>query len=242
KVIILDDDSSIHGAWSAHFEPIIKQAPNIELKHFTKGKEALHFLENLSVEEKKKVFLLTDYELLKQELNGLHVVAKSQIQRSILVTSHYANPLVREQAAKTGTKILPKQLASEIPIQIDKTIQYTNNEDELKQVDLVIVDDDEKFIRNLVLFVFDDKTVDQYHDPHHFLNNVKKYPKDCKIYLDNNFAAGSLISGVEIAKQLHEQGYTNLYLLSGDNFKKEDVPSYLTVIRKDDIESIKGSL
>jgi PAS domain S-box-containing protein len=239
-VIILDDDNSIHGAWRTHFDPILKKAPNIKLKHFVTGKEALEFIAALPPADKKKVFLLTDYELLKQELNGLHVVAKSQIQRSILVTSHYANQLVREQAAKTGTKILPKQLASEIPIKIDETIQYENERDLLKNVDAIIVDDDEKFVRNLVIFVFGGKIVDQYHDPYHFLKNVAKYPKDSKIYLDNNFAVKDL-SGIELARQLHEQGYTRLYLLSGENFQSDEIPHYLTVIKKDDIDSIKNS-
>ncbi len=237
-VVILDDDSSIHGAWRAHFDPILKEAPDIQLKHFIAGKEALEFLNALPAEQKEKVFLLTDYELLKQELNGLDVVEKTQIQHSILVTSHYANPLVRDQAAKTSTKILPKQLASEIPIKIAEAIQSENQRDMFEQADLIIVDDNENFIRNLVLFIFNDKLVDEYYDPHHFLANVAKYSKDIKIYLDNNFATSSL-KGLEIAKQLHEQGYTRLYLLSGDNLKKDEIPAYLTVIRKDDIDNIK---
>ena len=72
----------------------------------------MDFLNDLSPAEKQHVFLLSDYELLKQELNGLHVVAQSNIDRSILVTSHYADPLLQERSSKTGTKILPKQLAS----------------------------------------------------------------------------------------------------------------------------------
>lgn len=237
-VIILDDDNSIHGAWRTHFAPILKQAPAIQLNHFTRGDEALKFINALSSDDKQKIFLLTDYELLKQELNGLHVVAKSEVKRSILVTSHYANTLVRDQAAKTNTKILPKQLASEIPIQIDESIPKST--DEIRQVDLVIIDDDEAFIKNLMRFIFRDKSVDQYQDPQHFLNNVANYAKDTKIYLDYNFPTCNL-KGIDIAKTLHDQGYTKLYLLTGESFEKKDMPDYLIVIRKDDIEGIKNS-
>lgn len=240
-VVILDDDTSIHGAWDAHFAAVLKEAPSIQLEHFTAGKDALQFINDLPPHEKNRIFLLTDYELLKQELNGLRIVAKSKIQRSILVTSHYANELVRDQAAKIGTKILPKQLASEISIKLDPTIQYESPEKNMKTVDLIIVDDDEQFVKTLILFAFGDKMVDKYHDPYHFLENVSQYSKDTPIYLDNNFATVDL-TGMEIAKQLHDKGYSRLYILSGEVFKEQDIPSYVTFIRKDDIDSIQNSI
>ncbi|MBY0378122.1 MAG: hypothetical protein K2Q33_06150, partial [Gammaproteobacteria bacterium] len=162
------------------------------------------------------------------------------IKRSILVTSHYANLLVQEQAIKTGTKILPKQLASEIPIKIVETSKSSPIESSAasKKVDILILDDDKSFVRNLALFVFGDKTVAQYHDPKIFLREIQQYPKDTRIFLDNNFA-NSLLKGLHIAQELHQQGFKYLYLLSGEVFKEEDIPDYLTLIRKDQIENIK---
>lgn len=237
-IIILDDDSSIHGAWNTHFEPILKQAPALQIKHFTIGNEALNYINHLPEEEKNKIFLLTDYELLKQELNGLHVVAQSGVKRSILVTSHYAQLMIQNQAAKTGTKILPKQLASEIPIKITEIIEIEKSDSLLTSVDIILVDDDEKFVKNLITFAFAEKTVDKYYDPDHFLANVEKYPKNTKICLDNNFAAANM-KGVDIAKILHEKGFTRLYILSGDVFDKNHLPEYIIAIRKDDIESLQ---
>jgi PAS domain S-box-containing protein len=115
-VIILDDDTSIHTAWDTHFESLLRSQPGIQLRHFEQGQETVDFLNGLHPEQKSKVLLLTDYELLKQKLNGLDVVGQTGIKNSILVTSHYANQAVRAQAIKTGTKILPKQMASEVPI------------------------------------------------------------------------------------------------------------------------------
>lgn len=236
--MILDDDTSIHGAWDMHFEPILKQAPTLKLKHFTIAHEALQFINELPEKQKNNVFLLTDYELLKQELNGLHVVAKSGVKRSILVTSHYAQQIVQNQAAKTGTKILPKQLASEIPIKISEVAEHEKQGAALQSVDLILVDDDEKFVQNLLMFIFAGQMVDKYYDPHHFLANVYKYAKDTKICLDNNFAVADL-RGLDIAKKLHEQGFTRLYILSGEVFEKNQIPDYVTVIRKDDIEGLQ---
>ncbi len=120
-VVILDDDASIHSAWDIRFEPILSQYPEMQLKHFEEGEKALEFIDALSVEEKNRIFLFSDYELLEQELNGLQIIDKSQGSRSILVTSHYADRLLQENARKMGIKILPKQLASEIHIKIIET-------------------------------------------------------------------------------------------------------------------------
>ncbi len=238
-VIILDDDTSIHGAWRARFESIINENTQIQLKHFQVGKEALEFIQSLAQNEKEQIFLLSDYELLKQELNGLHVIAQSGINRSILVTSHYADPLVQNQTAKTGTKILPKQLASEIVIKINAADKSSIKAAAMEKVDAVIVDDDKAFINTLLLFSFDDQITEEYHNPEHFLKNVTKYSKDTKIYLDNNYATSKL-KGLDVAQELHARGYTHLYLLSGEAFKEGDIPSYLTVIGKNDIERLRN--
>jgi FixJ family two-component response regulator len=234
-IVILDDDASIHSAWDTKLDSLLKTTPSLQIKHFHQGREALNFLNSLAPEEKEKVFLLTDFELLKQELNGLTVIKKSGITRSLLVTSHYVKPFLRDQAARIGTKILPKQLASEINILIDSDIQYKNIE--AKHIDLIIVDDDKRFSDSLTRRLFLDKKVDHYLDPYHFLKQVTRYPKNTKILLDNHFATN--MTGIELAEKLHEIGYTSLYLLSGDTFKKSELPIYLTVIRKDDISSIK---
>lgn len=233
-VVILDDDTSIHGAWDTHFQSVLKDNPSLRLQHFSEGKEALDYIRTCSLEEKPRLFLLTDYELLKQGIDGLTAIEQSRVERSILVTSHYANPALRERAAMIGTKILPKQMASEVPIRVQSNVGVNVG----KQVDLIVVDDDKAFARNLVNFVFGDLEVDTYHRPEDFLNQLSAYSKDTKILLDNQFK-NSQFTGLAVAKQLYDQGYEQLYLLSGQDFAVGAVPDYLTVIRKDDIERIR---
>lgn len=232
-IMVLDDDKSIHAAWDARFEEILEQAPGISMQHFETGHEVLDFINGLSPEEKQRVFLLTDFELLKQELDGLHVVKKAGVSNTILVTSHYANAIVRERAAKLHTKILPKQLASDVPIRIKKTLLETA----LKQVDLILVEDDEDFAKILIQYAFSKDKVDYFQGPEQLRENLAKYPKDTRIYLDNHFL--SALSGVEFAKELHALGYTRLYLLSGAVFEPGEVPDYVKVIRKDDVDNIR---
>jgi hypothetical protein len=89
------------------------------LHHFTQGQEALNFLAALNEEEINRVIFLSDYELLHQDRNGLQIVEASGIKRAMLVTSYYSNPKIREATDRLGIRVLPKQMASIIPIYID---------------------------------------------------------------------------------------------------------------------------
>lgn len=225
------------------------------MKHFTFGEEAIDFINNFP--NKDQLFLLVDFELLKQELNGLHVIEQTNIKRSVLVTSHHNNLMVRNLVVKRGAKILPKQLASEVPIKIDgvsielkdfkecsitgiengyesgKTVKDSN----AKKVDVVLLDDEELLLASLSsLLEARGKTVDKYNKPKKFLEKLAQYDKDTKIFMDNDFK--SYINGVDLAKQLHEKGYTNLYLFSGADFTVGEIPNYLTVISKTDISRL----
>ncbi len=230
-VIILDDDRSIHNAWAARFH---SETPNVILKHFTFGQDAIDYIGHLSPDEKDKVFLLTDFELLKQEFNGLQIVEQVKITRSILVTSHYANFEVQQMANATKTKILPKELAFSVTIKVARPESLKQLDDKIQ---VVIVDDDIVFANVLAKFAFKHCNVDKYNNPEDFLKNLDKYDHDTKICLDNNYN-NSIMKGTTVAKTLHEKGYTYLYIISGNEF--DTLPEYLTSIRKDDIESFKA--
>jgi len=73
--------------------------------------------------------------------------------------------------------------------------------------------------------------------PESFLNNLSKYDKDTIMLIDHEFK-GSKLNGFDVAKQLHEQGFTRLYLFSGRDFEKDMIPDYLSVILKTDIDAL----
>lgn len=64
------------------------------------------------------------------------------------------------------------------------------------------------------------KNADKYCNPDNFLKNVHKYDKDTIMLMD--------------------QGFTRLYLFSGREFEKSEIPNYLTVIMKTDIDGLMG--
>ena len=238
-IIILDDDPSIHGAWRTRFDPILQKNPSLQLKHFQVAHEAIEFINQFDSSQKENIFLLTDYELLKQNINGLDVIAATKLTRSVLVTSHYADLSIHAQAATTATPILPKQLAAEIIIKVVSTDDPTITISNTATVDRVLVDNDSLFVNVLVEFVFSDEKVDIYYDPNNFLTQLHRYDKRTKIYLDNNYANTS-IKGLDVAEKLHIEGFQRIYLLSGATFRAEEIPPYLTVIRKDDIAKLKS--
>jgi anti-sigma regulatory factor (Ser/Thr protein kinase) len=117
-IVILDDDDSIHTAWDLRFGSVLASHTTLEVHHFMQGNDAIHFLSNLSPQNKERVVLFSDYELLRQERNGLQVIEASQPKHATLVTSYYASFDVRDAAMKLGVKILPKQMAPVVPIYV----------------------------------------------------------------------------------------------------------------------------
>ena len=125
-IVVLDDEESIHGAWDTRFASYLKLHPTLKAHHFKQGQEALDFFVGLNAEDKDRIVFLSDYELLRQAKNGLEIIEESGIKNTTLVTSYYANAQIRDKAMQLGVKILPKQMASVVPIEVDKNRSRTN--------------------------------------------------------------------------------------------------------------------
>lgn len=239
-VIILDDESSIHTAWDLRFQSLETDYPNIIIKHFSVGQEVVDYINGLNSNQKQKIFLLTDYELLSQKITGLDVIEFAKMNRAVLVTSHDANKLVMERAEKLGVQILSKQLAADVPFIVKDFVANTDDaladENVHKDVEFIFVDDDKTLLSTLEM-VYGGKKIATYNNPQNFFNEISQYHPHTCIFIDNNFDNYDR-SGIEIIRQLGESGFTNLYLLSGDNFSSSDMPPYLKVILKTDIDMI----
>lgn len=74
------------------------------------------------------------------------------------------------------------------------------------------------------------------------MNNISQYSKDSLILIDNEFAKEN-ITGIEIAKQLHNMGFSKLYLFSGRDYSHDSsIPAYLTPVLKTDVNYILNLL
>jgi len=121
-ILILDDDKTIHGTWTERFKPYLKRFPTMSLRHFTHGDALLHYIDNLSPEDKERVVFLSDYELLNQQRNGLQVIEDSALKNVILITGYYANQNVQEIASEMDVKIIPKPMISLVQIFCDPVV------------------------------------------------------------------------------------------------------------------------
>lgn len=238
-VVILDDDSSIHGAWKSKFAPLLEKYPTVQTKYCNFGKDIITYINNLNTEQKSHIFLLTDYELLNQGINGLDVVKSTGIKRAILVTSHSANLQIQAQVIQSGIKILAKELTSAVTINVDKKIPKHS-----RIVDMVWVEDQKEFVDDMVREYYGDIKVDVYYDPESFLADVEQYSLNTRFILDTYYytPAGKpyLLDGFAVAQKLHEMGYSTLILFSGQEVAIERKPHYLKVILKNDLINRKN--
>lgn len=239
-VLILDDDKSIHGAWDLRFKSLSKQYPSLKFHHFFIGEELLKFLPTLAEENKKHLLLLTDYELLNQKETGISVIEQSKIKRSILVTSHYVKREIQDKVVLLGVKLLPKKLVSHVPIVIQEDITQTVA---AKKIDAIWLDDDVSFAQGIKRSVFMGCELAYFSNPNELKEKITAYDKGTPILLDNNYEPPfSTVKGIDLAKEFHEQGFTRLYLITGERFAAGTIPDYITVIPKSDLPDVKKTI
>lgn len=234
-VVIVDDDDSIHWTWDNVFKTIIEKEPGIRIAHFQEGKKAINFIQSLNEKDKNNLLLLSDFELLKQDINGLDVIKAVNVKRAILVTSHYNEKNIQKQIINLGAKLLPKQLANDIPIRIIKSVEKHSKQN-LKVVDAIWLDDDPS-VTDLTCQLMPNLAIDVYRSPIEFMKNIEPnciYAKDTPIFLDNNFNEIENITGISIAIKLHQLGFTKLRLLSGQDLDAVGIipPDYLLILPK----------
>ena len=115
-VVILDDDQLVHDAWDLRLTALQHSMPDLLVRHEKQGQAVLDYLDALSPDDRNRVYLLCDFELINQNRHGLQIIEASNLKRSVLVTSYYANPVLQKSVAQMNIKILPKQMASIVSI------------------------------------------------------------------------------------------------------------------------------
>mgnify|MGYP003393529886 CR=1 FL=1 len=114
-VVVFDDDSSVHRIWQSRFEPFLRSDSGIKLVHFSKPDELVSWQNKNNLEN---CLLLADYEFLDFAETGLDLIEKLNLAEiSVLVTSRYEEPSVRERCAQLGVKLIPKAMAGFVPIE-----------------------------------------------------------------------------------------------------------------------------
>lgn len=214
-IYVLDDDENMLKAWADRFPvPIIT---------FRSGDSFMNAIKNL---KSNNFIALIDLELERQHFTGLDIIKNLKIEsNSILVTSHSEEKELQETCLKSNIKLLPKLMASLIPLKIENV--------EYDYFDIVLIDNDE-IIRivweqrakkkNLKILVLSDMNEFKI-----YLNQINK--THTQIYIDNHLENGGP-NGVVHAEKLHEQGYENIFLTTGDSKEHFASLTWLNVIGK----------
>lgn len=123
KIVILDDDESIHQVWRKRIEEI---STNVEFVDFYNPLDLISKCQHKMV---ANILYLIDFELIGSVMTGFDVINALYIaQNSYLVTSRYEDLAIREQCTRVGVRIIPKKFAPHIPIRVIKmeNIIYDN--------------------------------------------------------------------------------------------------------------------
>lgn len=202
NVCIIDDDDSIHSIWDE-----ILSGKNLSITHIKSSDEFELWVRGIN---KSDFSFLFDLELLGSKMNGLELIEKFNLEGlSTLVTSHYDDLPVQDKAQKLGVKIIPKDSASNIAIDLSPVASKK----------MVLIDDD-NFVHMSWGMGADKEQVDlaTYFTIDDFLKDAEKFSKDTAIYIDSNLKDG--VKGEIESKKIFDLGFENLMLASGMDFSQ----------------------
>ncbi len=204
RLLILDDDDSVHGVWRHRFEEMVSQKQINPLIHLRSPAE---FAAWMSQEGSSEFLLLADYELRGFSESGLDLIERFNLQKkAILVTSNWDEESVRIRCLDQGLRLLPKSMASLVPISL--------GENSASDWDAVLIDDDE-LVRSMWEFEArrKGKTVRVFSDVNSFLAESAFISLDTPIYVDSCLQSEK--NGEDYSEELFGRGFRNLYLATG---------------------------
>jgi len=208
---VLDDDVSVHSIWEKRFSELEAIKTHHVYSYDKLPKEASS--------DPNSIFLI-DYELRKQDLNGIQVIQSLGIRaNSILVTSHFDDPPVISECQRIGIQILPKSFVGRIPIQFNGKLTKTHNFSDLY---FIMIDDMKANLIGAEIMAkrFGKKiiTLQSFYEFKKIMNDV---PKETRICVDYYLSDGE--TGYTVTKLLYQEGFTNLHIITCEN--PENIPS-----------------
>jgi signal transduction histidine kinase len=217
-VAVLDDDTSIHQIWRGRFESLRAAEKNVSLVHFSAPSELRSWVAAFP-ELSGNAFYLLDYELLGDKETGLSLAEELNLgARAALVTSRYEETHVLDHCRRLKMRMMPKGLAGLLPISISMP-------------DAVLIDDD-PLVRLNWKTAAKAKGVElkTYSAAADFMA-AGFADTTLRIYIDSNLGDG--VNGEEVARQLKDKGFLNIWLETGHGPEKFSHIPWLKVIGKE---------
>ncbi|MEK7721557.1 MAG: HAMP domain-containing sensor histidine kinase, partial [Elusimicrobiota bacterium] len=209
-VVVLDDDATIHQVWQGRFDSAWVKEHNIEIIHFSEPDKLRAWVKDDPARAESAVYLF-DYELLGFKETGLSLTEELGLSgKTILVTSRYEEKRIIEECGRLKIRMIPKGLADFVPIQIGET----KTGSAAKSARAVLLDDDALTHMNWE-YAAQENGIElrAFTDPARFMASLGDFPRDIPLYIDSEL--GENIKGENIAADLKEKGFTNIYLATG---------------------------
>lgn len=115
-IIILDDDIAMHQLWKERLEGL---KLNIKIINFYNSEQFSQWcISNISISHLN--LYLIDLEICGKAKEGFNIIEQYRIEKfSVLVTSHFEENEIHQHCEKIGIKMIPKDLAVFIPIEVE---------------------------------------------------------------------------------------------------------------------------
>ena len=114
---VTDDDPLIHRIWKERIRSFGARGSGISLIHFSNPRTLMEWMNQNG--KKANSRFLVDYEFKGEDSNGLDLISQLEIaDRAMLVTSRYEEPKLLERCSSLGVRLIPKGMASRVPIVI----------------------------------------------------------------------------------------------------------------------------
>lgn len=204
-VVVFDDDPGIHQVWQGRFESSRLKDHNIDVIHFSEP-AGLRAWAKAEPAKAKTAVCLFDYEFSGFKETGLSLAEELGLcAQTILVSSRCEEKRIIEDCARLKVRRIPKGLSDFVPITIAASAA---------PVFAVLLDNDALTHMN-----WEDAAQEHgvdlkaFTDPAEFFARLGEFPKDIPLYIDSDL--GDNIKGENIAADLKEKGFTNIYLTTG---------------------------
>jgi len=231
-VVVLDDDATIHQVWQGRFDSARVGEHGIEIIHFSEP-DKLRAWVKADLAKANSAVCLFDYELLGFKETGLSLAEELGLcGKVILVTSRCEEPRIIEECDRLNMRMIPKGLADFVPIRIEPDKKQKTPSVPASAGKLAVLVDDDAIVHMTWEMAAEEYGIElkAFKDPAEFLSNLGTFPKNAHIYIDSEL--GENIKGENIAAELKEKGFTNVYLATAHPPEKFARLPWLKVISK----------
>ncbi len=218
-VVSFDDDVSIHQIWTERLQSLglSDQIEHLKIQSGDLFSRYVHSnLNNLG-----QTLFLVDFELLNQQKTGLELIEDLAIAKhAVLVTSRYEEKSIQERAEKIGLKILPKSLGGFVPIfsqnesVVGSELIDSEPQETKKFFDIIFLDDDSLNHSTWKMAAeIQGKSILCFDNSRELFQCLTHLELGCSFYVDVSLGNGE--RGEDVAKDLFDRGFKNLYLATG---------------------------